>query len=106
MSMQNPNRIHASARVTGNPAAFTGNRGFLSVVRNGLGNWSLVYDQELDPLVMVPDIQQIVGAGLPAAIFDVRAETDAGFVVIARDGLGASADVNFSINVFALSSRG
>lgn len=106
MSMQNPNKLHAACRVTGNPAAFVANRGFATVVRNSLGNWTLTYDTQLDLTVTIPQVQQILSAGFAAAIFNIFGEADASFQIGARDALGALIDVNFAVTITALSSRG
>lgn len=99
MAVEFPSRIHAQAILeSGVAPAFRFNNGFASLVRNGLGDYTLFYDQELVSLVAHVEL----GARDVPSSWQITPLLTNDGVRIQTNGGSGPADIDFAITVFSV----
>jgi hypothetical protein len=98
MSIEIPNKFHAFAVVATalGVATFSRNLGFVSVVRNSVGDYTFTLVQG------TADLESSVGVSGDGLIYRTNRLTADTIEVRCTDGLGALVDSNFEVRVWSL----
>jgi hypothetical protein len=107
MAIEIANLLHAFASMSsvGAVASFLRNLGFVSVVRNGVGDYTFTLVQGVDFLESTISITSLGNTTLGAFSYQTQRATPETIRILSRDAAGLFADSDFEMQVWSLPVR-